>query len=111
MKTVSWFVSFGKVARCLALLCAAVFLDAAAFADSVRVGDFDIQESGTGAYLDVAITGYTGPGGKLAIQPQIPAARSRLSGGTPLPEKRSQPWKYPKPLRKSGRGHSGTTFL
>jgi hypothetical protein len=45
-----------------------LFLHFSAFADSVKVGDFEVEEYGTGAYLDVTITVYSGPGGELAMQ-------------------------------------------
>jgi hypothetical protein len=55
-------------------------LNFAAFAESVRVGDFEVEEFGTGAYLDVSITNYTGPGGGLVIERQIPGRAVTIIG-------------------------------
>ncbi|MDR1626856.1 MAG: leucine-rich repeat domain-containing protein, partial [Spirochaetia bacterium] len=52
----------------LVFLHAFLLLGFPSFADSVKVGDFEVEEYGTGAYLDVTITSYSGPGGELAMQ-------------------------------------------
>jgi hypothetical protein len=64
----------------LAILYTVLFVNFAVFADSVRVGDFEIEEFGTGAYLDVTITGYTGTGGELDIQRRIPGRPVTIIG-------------------------------
>ncbi|MDR1317071.1 MAG: leucine-rich repeat domain-containing protein, partial [Spirochaetales bacterium] len=54
--------------RAFVFLYAFLVLGFPAFADSVKVGDFEVEEFGTGAYLDVTITSYSGQGGELSMQ-------------------------------------------